>query len=221
KLQDEFLARTSHELRTPLNGIIGLSQSLLDGVAGPVPPAMVKHLELIAFSGQRLANLVNDILDFSKLKTHGLELNKKPMDVQSFVEFMLNMARPLATGKPLELINAVPDNLPPISADENRMQQVMYNLLGNAIKFTEQGSVTVSASLECERIAIDVVDTGIGIPRSYVQKIFESFEQVDGTTHRQHGGTGLGLAITKRLIELHGGSLSVSSTLGVGSRFRI
>ena len=221
KLKDEFLANTSHELRTPLNGIIGLSQSLLDGVAGPVPPAMVKHLELIAFSGQRLSNLVNDILDFSKLKTHGLELDKKPVDVQSFVEFMLNMARPLATGKPLELINAVPDNLPPVPADENRMQQVMYNLLGNAIKFTEQGSVTVSASLECERISIDVVDTGIGIPRSYVQKIFESFEQVDGTTHRQHGGTGLGLAITKRLIELHGGSLSVCSTLGVGSRFRI
>ncbi len=221
KLKDEFLANTSHELRTPLNGIIGLSQSLLDGVAGPVPPAMVKHLELIAFSGQRLANLVNDILDFSKLKTHGLELNKKPMDVQAFVEFMLNMTRPLATGKPLELINAVPDNLPPVPADEKRMQQVMYNLLGNAIKFTEHGSVTVSASLESDRVAIDVIDTGIGIPRSYVQKIFESFEQVDGTTHRQHGGTGLGLAITKRLIELHGGSLTVCSTLGVGSRFRV
>lgn len=221
KLKDEFLANTSHELRTPLNGIIGLSESLLDGAAGPVPENMRNYLEMIAYSGKRLANLVNDILDFSKLKNHTLQLHKKPVAVQPFVEVLIKMTEPLIGGKELELINAVPEDLPPMFVDDSRMQQIVYNLLGNAIKFTDFGSVTVSAKLEGQMIVLDVVDTGIGIPEDQVSKIFESFEQVDGTNNRKYGGTGLGLAITKRLIELHGGTVSVSSSVGVGSRFRL
>jgi signal transduction histidine kinase/streptogramin lyase len=221
KLKDEFLANTSHELRTPLNGIIGLSESLLDGAGGPVPEPMKKYLEMIAYSGKRLANLVNDILDFSKLKNHTLQLHRRPVNAHESVQILLKMTEPLVGTKPLELINAVPESLPPVFADEGRLQQILYNLVGNAVKFTDQGSVTVSAKHEYDRVVIDVVDTGIGIPPDQVNKIFESFEQVDGTDNRKYGGTGLGLAITKRLVELHGGTISVSSTLGVGSRFRV
>lgn len=221
KLKDEFLANTSHELRTPLNGIIGLSESLLDGAAGPVPDAMRKYLEMIAYSGKRLANLVNDILDFSKLKNHTLQLHRRPVDVHECVQILLKMTEPLVGTKDLELINAVPETLPPVLADEGRLQQILYNLVGNAVKFTDQGSVTVSAKHEYDQVVIDVVDTGIGIPPDQVSKIFESFEQVDGTDNRRHGGTGLGLAITKRLVELHGGAIGVCSTPGVGSRFRV
>ncbi|MCR6650856.1 MAG: ATP-binding protein [Cellvibrionaceae bacterium] len=221
KLKDEFLANTSHELRTPLNGIIGLSESLLDGAAGPVPDAMKKYLEMIAYSGKRLANLVNDILDFSKLKNHTLQLHRRPVDVHECVQILLKMTEPLVGTKDLELINAVPETLPSVLADEGRLQQILYNLVGNAVKFTDQGSVTVSAKHEYDQVVIDVVDTGIGIPPDQVSKIFESFEQVDGTDNRRHGGTGLGLAITKRLVELHGGTIGVCSTPGVGSRFRV
>jgi two-component system sensor histidine kinase ChiS len=221
KLKDEFLANTSHELRTPLNGIIGLSESLLDGAAGPVPESMRKYLEMIAYSGKRLANLVNDILDFSKLKNHTLQLHRRPVDVHECVQILLKMTEPLVGTKELELINAVPESLPPVLADEGRLQQILYNLVGNAVKFTDQGSVTVSAKHEHDRVVIDVVDTGIGIPPEQATKIFESFEQVDGTDNRKYGGTGLGLAITKRLVELHGGAISVCSTPGVGSRFRV
>lgn len=221
KLKDEFLANTSHELRTPLNGIIGLSESLLDEAAGPVPEPMKRYLEMIAHSGKRLANLVNDILDFSKLKNHTLELNKKPIDLHQFVSIIIKMTEPLIGSKSLELINAVPEHLPAILADDDRLQQILYNLLGNAIKFTDSGSITVAAQNEDDYVVLDVIDTGIGIPETQVDKIFGSFEQVDGTNNRKYGGTGLGLAITKRLVELHGGSVEVSSKVGSGSRFRL
>lgn len=221
KLKDEFLANTSHELRTPLNGIIGLSESLLDEAAGPVPEPMRRYLEMIAYSGKRLANLVNDILDFSKLKNHTLQLNKKSIDLHPFVDVILKMTTPLVGSKNLELINAVPEQLPNISADDDRLQQILYNLLGNAIKFTDSGTVTVAAESEGDFIVLDVADTGIGIPEDQITKIFESFEQVDGTNNRRYGGTGLGLAITKRLVELHGGSVEVSSSVGRGSMFRL
>lgn len=221
KLKDEFLANTSHELRTPLNGIIGLSESLLDGAGGPVPEPMTKYLQMIAYSGKRLANLVNDILDFSRLKDHALQLHRRPVNVHESVQILLKMTEPLVGKKSLELINAVPESLPPVFADEGRLQQILYNLVGNAVKFTDRGSIVVSAKQEHDQVVIDVVDTGIGIPADQVNKIFESFGQVDGTDNRQYGGTGLGLAITKRLVELHGGAISVSSIFGVGSRFRV
>src|SRR5690606_32121126 len=178
-------------------------------------------LEMIAYSGRRLANLVNDILDFSKLKNHTLQLHRHPIKVYEAVQVLLKMTEPLVGTKSLELINAVPETIPPVLADDGRLQQILYNLVGNAVKFTDHGSITVSARHENDSVIIDVVDTGIGIPADQVDKIFESFEQVDGTDNRKYGGTGLGLAITKRRVELHGGSISVSSSLGVGSRFRV
>ena len=147
KLKDEFLANTSHELRTPLNGIIGIAESLIDGAAGILTDPQIANLSMVVYSGKRLANLVNDILDFAKLKNQDIELQSKPVDFRQITQIVLTLCQPLVIGKSLELKNLIPSDLPPVHGDENRLQQIMYNLVGNAIKFTESGEVTVSANL--------------------------------------------------------------------------
>jgi two-component system sensor histidine kinase ChiS len=224
ELKDEFLANTSHELRTPLNGIIGLAESLCDGAAGSVTDIQRKNLLMIAQSGHRLTNLVNDILDFSKLKHQNLELQLKPVGAREVAEVVLALCHSLVGNKDIALRNAVPHNLPSAYADENRVQQILHNLIGNAIKFTETGKVEINAEVvdtqgDCKMLAIHVTDTGIGIPEEKQARIFQSFEQVDGSTARQFGGTGLGLAITKQLVELHGGVIAVKSAPNQGARF--
>ena len=242
KLKDEFLANTSHELRTPLNGIIGLTESLIDGATGQLPEPTIYNLEIIAFSGRRLSNLINDILDFSKLRHQNIELQIKPVGIREIVEIVVTLSQPLIGTKNLQLINSVTPDLPLVDADENRVQQVLYNLIGNAIKFSESGTVEISANairLESPELAdkessvtsqlqslilrsklqITVSDTGIGIAEEKLEVIFKSFEQADGSTAREYGGTGLGLAVTKKLVELHGGELQVSSKVGIGSQF--
>lgn len=151
KLKDEFLANTSHEVRTPLNGIIGIAESLIEGATGKLSPTTVSNLSMIVTSGRRLANLVNDILDFSKLRHHTLELQLKPVALREIAEVVLTLSKPLTGQKNLQLINAIPSDLPLVSADENRLQQIFQNLIGNAIKFTDSGSVQVSAQLVCSQ----------------------------------------------------------------------
>ncbi|HEY9606736.1 MAG TPA: two-component regulator propeller domain-containing protein [Allocoleopsis sp.] len=243
KLKDEFLANTSHELRTPLNGIIGIAESMIDGAAGPLSDRQIANLATIVSSGKRLSSLVNDLLDFSKLKNSDIELQRKPIDFRQIAEVVLTLCQPLVKGKPLELKNEVSPNLPAVDGDEDRLQQIMYNLVGNAIKFSESGSVIVSAkplqdadgSVERPEdnpqpatpanpippyLEITVADTGIGISAEKFEDIFKSFEQVDTSLSRSYGGTGLGLSITKQLVELHGGTIRVESELDRGSRFR-
>ena len=219
KLKDEFLANTSHELRTPLNGIIGIAESLIDGATGPLPEKTRNNLSLIAASGKRLANLVNDILDFSKLKTYDLELRRKPLDIRVLTDLVIQFSRPLLTGKRIALHNNISDNLPAIDGDENRIQQILHNLLGNAIKFTESGEVSIFAKENKGLMEISVKDDGIGIPEEKFDSVFQSFEQVDASTAREYGGTGLGLSITKKLVELHGGAIWIESEVGKGSIF--
>ncbi len=224
QLKDEFLANTSHELRTPLNGIIGIAESLVDGVAGELSPKANTNLTMIVYSARRLSNLVNDILDFYKLSYQKLELTIKPISLREIVDIVVGLCQPLVGQKPLQLINAISPELPLVNADENRLQQILYNLIGNAIKFTESGLIGVSAAWEEKEnspnlLAITVSDTGIGIPEDKFERIFESFEQADGSTARNYGGTGLGLAVTKKLVELQGGSIRVVSKVGVGSQF--
>ena len=218
-LKDEFLANTSHELRTPLNGIIGLAESLMDGVAGKLPEKANQNLAMVVASGKRLANLVNDILDFSKLKNHDIELYTKPIDLHTMTEVVLALSRPLLGDKEIELVNDVATDFIAAQADENRIQQTLHNLIANAIKFTEHGLITVSAKTKNGWIKVKISDTGMGIPEDRLTTIFESFEQVQGTATRVYGGTGLGLAVSKQLVELHGGVLVVESTLGKGSTF--
>ena len=229
QLKDEFLANTSHELRTPLNGMIGIAESMIDGATGQLSELQIKNLLMIAQSGHRLATLVNDILDFSKLKHKNLELQLKPVALREIVDVVLTLSRPLIGKKDLQLINKIPAELPPAQADENRLQQILHNLLGNAIKFTHSGVVEVSAEVISNKteqlaisnyqLAITISDTGIGIPKDKLDRIFEPFEQADGSTAREYGGTGLGLAITKKLLELHNGQIWAESTVGIGSRF--
>lgn len=219
KLKDEFLANTSHELRTPLNGIIGLAESLRDGVAGDVSPKMKYHLSLIADSGKRLASLVNDILDFSQLKNKGITLNKKPIDIRVLVDIVFTLSKPLVTEKNVIFANNIPKYLPSAYADEDRVMQILHNLIGNAIKFTDHGVINVSANVVDDFLQIEVGDTGTGIPADRIHDIFESFTQLEGGIDRAQGGAGLGLSVTKQLIELHGGSIRVESVLGIGSTF--
>lgn len=219
KMKDEFLAKTSHELRTPLNGIIGIAESLLDGVAGETNKRMAGNLLLIVTSGKRLTNLVNDILDFSKMRNNELNLQKKAIDLKSIFDVVIELISTLTKGKDIKLINKIPAGLPSVDADENRLKQVIYNLMGNAIKFTDSGSIVMTARQEDGMIAISVADTGIGIPKNKLEDIFKSFEQVDDADTRSYEGTGLGLAITKNLVELHGGNITVKSTPGKGSVF--
>lgn len=225
RLKDEFLANTSHELRTPLIGIIGLTESLIDGAAGTLGATVSSNLSMIVTSGKRLATLINDILDFSKLKNKELVIQCKSIDIRQIAEIVLTLSRPLIAGKPIDLKNRIPMECPPVNGDENRLQQILYNLVSNAIKFTESGSVEVSAQWTehdghpDHDIVFMVSDTGIGIPENKFDQIFESFEQVDATTSRTYGGTGLGLTITRQLIELHGGKIWVSSDVGKGTTF--
>ncbi len=219
KLKDEFLANTSHELRTPLNGIIGLAESLRDGVAGDVSPQMKYHLSLIADSGKRLASLVNDILDFSQLKNKGITLNKKSIDIRVLVDVVFTLSKPLVANKAVIFANNIPKYLTSAYADEDRVMQILHNLIGNAIKFTDRGVINVSASVVNDFLQIEVGDTGTGIPADRINDIFESFTQLEGGINRAQGGAGLGLSVTKQLIELHGGKIWVESVLGIGSTF--
>lgn len=216
KLKDDFLSNTSHELRTPINGIIGIADSMIDGAAGRLPTKAVQNLSMIVLSGRRLSNLVNDILDFSKLKHKNIELQIKPVEIKVVTEVVLTLSKPLIGNKKLQLTNNIADDLV-VDADENRIQQILHNLVSNAIKFTDAGVVEVSATVEVNYLRIAVSDTGIGIPSSKLDRVFKPFEQADGSISREYGGTGLGLSITKQLIELHGGEIRIQSTLGKGT----
>jgi signal transduction histidine kinase/DNA-binding response OmpR family regulator/ligand-binding sensor domain-containing protein len=220
RLKDEFLANTTHELRTPLNGIIGIAESLIDETGETVSSGTKKELSLIASSGRRLSCLINDILDFSRLKKGDIEIQKDRVDISRLVNTVLVLSRPLCSGKSLELINDVPADLPAAVGDVNRIQQIFHNLVGNAIKFTPEGSVTVSASADSKDfIEITVSDTGPGIPIAKQEEIWLSFRQADASASRDAGGTGLGLPITRRLVELHGGSIRLESEGRKGAAF--
>jgi diguanylate cyclase (GGDEF)-like protein len=205
-------------LRTPLNGIIGLAQSLMDGISGPVNDSARRNLHLIVTSGRRLATLVDDILDFSKLKNKGLQLRRRDVDLRVLVDVVLALTKPLLGSKPVKLHNAVPEQVL-VYADEDRLQQILHNLLGNAAKFTDAGGITVTAQWRGDELEVAVSDTGIGIPPEQFDTIFESFQQGQGSVERVYGGTGLGLSVTRKLVELHGGRIQVTSQVGEGTTF--
>ncbi len=218
-LKDEFIANTSHELRTPINGIIGLSDSLIDGVTGNLPIETIDNLQLISSSAKRLSSLINDILDYSKLRRKEIAITEKNIDLRQMVAVVLTVIQTTIPLKEIELINAIDDPFPLVRGDEDRLQQILYNLIGNAVKFTEKGFVKISAEERKDHVVVLIEDTGTGIPEHLFNDIFRSFEQGDGTIDRQYGGTGLGLPITKKLVELQGGRISLQSVEGKGSVF--
>ena len=219
KMKDEFMAVTSHELRTPLLGIEGISDSMLEGAAGVLSKKARENLELISLSGKRLSTLVNDILDLSKLKYSDLKLIKTAVDIRQATDIAIRFSQSVFTGKNVKIKNHITDDIPYIYGDKNRVQQIMHNLIDNAIKYTQDGEVIIYARRIKNFVEITVEDTGIGVPADKFENIFKSFEQVDSSVSRKYAGSGLGLSITKQIVELHGGEIHVESELGRGSRF--
>ncbi|MCB9296702.1 MAG: response regulator [Lewinellaceae bacterium] len=219
QLKDQFLANTSHELRTPLNGIIGIAEWLYEKREEASPEILRDNLSVVISAGKRLNNLVNDIMDFSRLRNAELQLHPKPLHLRSLVDVILRINLPLTRGKSLQLANEVPAGLPPALADEGRLQQILQNLVSNAIKFSDKGAITVSARETGGALEVSIRDEGIGIPKEKQEFIFQAFQQGDGSTAREYEGTGLGLSITRHLIELHGGKIWLESEPGKGTVF--
>ncbi len=215
-VKDRMLANTSHELRTPLNGIVGLSELLM--AEEPSPQAR-EYLQLIADSGRRLAAVVSELLETARLREGTLRLEPQAVDLHEPLRKALLICQPMALQKKLQLLNQLPEQLPPVWADPARVEQMLINLITNAIRFTEQGRVTVSAMVAENDVTLSVQDTGIGIPLKLQDRIFEPFVQGDASMARKHQGVGLGLAICKDLVLLHGGRIGVESREGQGSRF--
>ena len=220
RLKDEFLANTSHELRTPLHGIVGLADITLRNGRVNMPRYVRENLLLISSSGRKLLSIINDLLDFSKLKHGELSLNIKAVDLKSAVSVVFSLLSPLTEGKAIELRNRVQPDMPRLLADELRLKQVLSNLTGNAIKFTPFGVVEISARVNDSGMAeVTVSDTGIGLEKDSIERIFTPFEQGDGSGVREYGGTGLGLSITKNLVELMGGEIRAESPEQGGASF--
>ena len=217
--KSQFLANMSHELRTPLNAILGYTELIADGIYGEVPEKMREVLERVQQSGRHLLGLINDILDLSKIEAGQLTLALGDYSMEAVVSTVATAVGALAAEKKLRLDVALEPELPMGRGDERRLTQVLLNLVGNAIKFTEAGSVGLRAGAGDGRFVVAVTDTGPGIAESDREKIFEEFQQATSTTTRAKGGTGLGLAIARRIIEMHGGRLWVESTVDQGSTF--
>jgi len=221
QLKSAFLATMSHELRTPLNSIIGFTGIMLQGLAGPLNPEQEKQLGMVQNSARHLLALINDVLDISKIEAGELHISKEPVDVRKAVETVCTTLKKSAEDKGLVLDADIAPDTGIIIGDQRRIEQILINLINNAIKFTEQGYVRVKSLRKDNTVEITVSDTGIGIEEEEMQKLFKPFQQVDTGTTRKHEGTGLGLSICKKLVELHGGTISVTSTPGKGSIFTV
>jgi signal transduction histidine kinase len=220
KHKSQFLANMSHELRTPLNAILGYTELILDNLYGETPDKMREVLDRIQRNGRHLLGLINDVLDLSKIEAGELSLALTDYSLKEVVHSVFGAVEPLANEKKLAFKVDVPPNLPKGRGDERRLTQVLLNLVGNAIKFTDQGEVAIKALASNGSFTVAVRDTGPGIGAEDQAKIFEEFKQSDSVVTRKKGGTGLGLSISKRIIELHGGRLWVESELGQGSTFK-
>jgi GAF domain-containing protein len=218
--KSQFLANMSHELRTPLNAILGYTELILDGVYGGTPEKMRATLQRVERNGRHLLGLINDVLDLSKIEAGQLTLTIGDYSLKQVVHDVYGAVESLAANKHIGLKVELPTELPGGRGDERRLTQVLLNLVGNAIKFTDSGEVIISAAADNGSFKVAVRDTGPGISQADQAKIFEEFQQADNSTTKQKGGTGLGLAIARRIMEMHGGRLWVESELGAGSTFK-
>lgn len=218
--KSDFLANMSHELRTPMNGVLGLTEVLM---SKDMPNDQRKLLSVVHTSGQSLLTIINDILDFSKLESGQVELDPKPFDLKSLLDDTQDLLKIKAEEKRLYLSMGYPDDVPHhFIGDDNRLRQIILNVLGNAIKFTNEGGVTITTAFDNgDRLRINIRDTGIGIPSSKFEQIFDQFTQAESSTTRKFGGTGLGLAISRNIARAMGGDITIQSVVGKGSTFSV
>ncbi|MGE7926865.1 hybrid sensor histidine kinase/response regulator [Lysinibacillus xylanilyticus] len=219
KLKDEFLANTSHELRNPLHGILNISKAVLEREDRVLSDKSVKDLETVLSVGRRMSLMLNDLLDVMSLKENNPKLKLQTFSIHSIVSGVLDMLYVMNEGKQIQLVNQIPENFPKVVADENRVIQIVFNLLHNAVKYTNEGEVKISGHVKNGMAEIVISDTGIGIDEETIQRIFEPYEQGTLSKAMIEGGFGLGLSISKRLVELHGGTLQANSAVGKGSEF--
>jgi signal transduction histidine kinase len=217
--KSQLLGNMSHELRTPLNAILGYTELILDDIYGGVPEPMRRVLKRIESNGKHLLGLINDVLDLSKIEAGQLRLTLVKYSMADVVRSVFSAVEPLAAKKKLALRVDLPAELPGGHGDERRLTQVLLNLVGNAIKFTDTGEVTIAAVSDSGAFHVSVHDTGPGIAPADQAKLFQEFQQADNSLTKKKGGTGLGLAICKRIIEMHGGQIRVESAPGRGSTF--
>jgi len=219
RLKSEFLASVSHELRTPMNAIIGYTKLMLDGLDGEMTAQQQTDLFRVAQAADNLLGLINGLLDLAKIEAGKMELNIEEVNITDVTDEALELVRPHADEKGLEVRAVIPQGLPNVWADRARVRQVLANMLANAVKFTERGTVSVAATSAEGWVTVSVADTGVGISPEAQAYVFDEFRQADSSTTRRYGGTGLGLAISKRLVTLHGGRIWVDSEVGRGSTF--
>lgn len=219
--KSRFLANMSHELRTPLNAVLGYTELMADGIYGELPPRAAGVLERIQTNGRHLLGLINDILDLSKIEAGQVELQMAPYGWSAVVDSVTAATGSLVQAKGIALRSTVADDLPMGVGDERRLTQVLLNLVGNAIKFTDEGHVAIEVQARDGHYEVSVSDTGPGIAPEDQARIFDEFQQADDSSTRAKGGTGLGLAISRRIIDMHGGEIGVSSSLGEGATFHI
>jgi len=219
--KSQFLANMSHELRTPLNAILGYAELLVDGIYGQLADRPRGVMERIQNNGKHLLALINDVLDLAKIEAGQLTLTIEDYNLPEVIRSVVTATEPLATSKGLKFITALQGNMPMAHGDARRVSQVLLNLVGNAIKFTDEGEVEIGAKVDQGQFVLTVRDTGPGIADAEQDRIFGEFQQIDNSNTRKQGGTGLGLAISKRMVELQGGTISVDSALGQGSTFRV
>lgn len=221
RLKDEFRANMSHELRTPLNAIIGFSGMLMQDPSGRMPEDVREDLRIIYENGQNLLEMINQVLDLSKFEAGKMQVELRPMDPIPVLDDVRALAAGLVQGKPIRLTYDRPAFQARVQGDPDRLRQVFTNLVGNAIKFTEEGEVVIEPKVEGDRFLVHIRDTGIGMSEEEATRLFQPFQQVDGSVTRRFGGTGLGLAISRRIMELMGGDISVKSSKGLGSVFTV
>jgi CheY-like chemotaxis protein/anti-sigma regulatory factor (Ser/Thr protein kinase) len=221
RMKTEFISTVSHELRTPLTSIRGYVELLLDGDVGEISADQREFLELVAKSTVRLANLINDLLDVEKIESGRISMRREPVGLTEVLDQVVRTFQVTAAERGLGLHLAVEGPLAPVAGDADRLNQVFTNLISNAIKYTKQGDVRVSARCAGGEVQIAVADSGIGIAREHMPNLFGRFYRVDNQYTREVGGTGLGLAITKAIVERHGGRVEVDSAPGAGSTFTV